>query len=88
MKANDMQVGGDHYKRLRIQPWDAMESWMTGDEFDGFLRGNVIKYVARAGKKGDALSDLRKAKHYLDKLIERRSDNAVADNCVYLDDTV
>lgn len=73
MSANDRQVGGDHYQRT-IQPWDAMEAWMTPEQFNGFLRGNVIKYVARAtnleltGKTG--LQDLEKAQHYLEKLIE------------------
>lgn len=36
-----------------------------------FLAGNVVKYVCRAGRKGDKLTDLRKAKQYLDWLIER-----------------
>lgn len=70
-QANAKQVGGDHYKNKTIQPWTAMEAWMTHSEFLGFLRGNVIKYVSRAGSKGDALEDYRKAQHYLDKLIEK-----------------
>jgi hypothetical protein len=69
MGANDRQVGGEHYARLEVQPWDAMESWMESMEFEGFLRGNVIKYLARYKDKG-GLEDLRKARHYLDKLIE------------------
>lgn len=73
MSANDSQVGGDHYKRQAIQPWDAMAAWMTPEQFRGFLRGNAIKYLARAGHKGDALEDLKKARHYLDKLIEESS---------------
>lgn len=36
-----------------------------------FNRGNVIKYVARAGRKGDLLEDLLKARWYLDREIER-----------------
>lgn len=36
----------------------------------GFLEGNVIKYVARAGRKSDRLSDLLKARRYLDWAIE------------------
>lgn len=63
-------VGGEHYSKLAIQPWDAMEAWLSHDEFCGFLRGNAIKYLARAGHKGDALADIEKARHYLDKLIE------------------
>jgi len=64
MKANDTQVGGMHYKGYDIQVWDAIESWGLG-----FLDGNVIKYVARWRKK-NGLEDLKKARHYLDKLIE------------------
>lgn len=63
------QVGGTHYLELDIQPWDAMQSWMSQEEFVGFLRGNVIKYVARSNKKG-GIEDLKKALHYLEKLVE------------------
>lgn len=66
--ADNYQVGGSHYQKA-IQPWDAMEAWMTHDEFCGYLRGNVIKYVARYREKG-GVEDLKKAKHYLVKLIE------------------
>ena len=69
MTANLTQVGGDHYSSKTIQPWDAMASWMTPEQFEGYLRGNVIKYVARyPDKKG--VEDLKKAQHYLVKLIE------------------
>jgi hypothetical protein len=64
------QIGGDHYTKMSVQPWAAMESWMSAAEFEGFLRGNAIKYLARAGRKGDAVQDLKKAMHYLEKLIE------------------
>lgn len=67
---NLIQVGGDHYKTLNIQPWEAMEAWMSPVEFKGYLCGNVIKYVARHHKKG-GLQDLEKAQHYLSKLIEK-----------------
>lgn len=67
--ASQRQVGGDHYKSKSIQPWTAMESWMTPEEFEGYLRGNVIKYIARYKDK-DGLKDVYKAKHYLDRLTE------------------
>lgn len=67
-EADFYQIGGTHYQKA-IQPWDAMEAWMTHDEFCGYLRGNVIKYVARYREKG-GVEDLKKAKHYLVKLIE------------------
>lgn len=69
MSANDMQVGGTHYTDKAIQPWDAMEAWMTRDAFCGFLNGNAIKYLARYKNKG-GVEDLRKAQHYIAKLIE------------------
>ena len=69
MNPNEMQVGGAHYTSKLIQPWEAMEAWMTEDQFKGFLKGNVIKYLARCDDKGGKI-DLEKAKHYLDKLID------------------
>jgi hypothetical protein len=69
MSANDMQVGGEHYQNKAVQPWDAMQAWMTDEQFKGFLWGNVIKYIARWQDKG-GIEDLRKARHYMDKLIE------------------
>lgn len=69
MSANATQVGGDHYASKAVQPWEAMEAWMTHEQFSGFLRGNAIKYLARCDDKG-GIEDLKKARHYLDKLIE------------------
>lgn len=74
--ADCTQVGGDHYTSKCIQPWDAMQAWMTPEQFHGFLRANAIKYLARAGSKGDALEDYRKAQHYIAKLIEVVTDGA------------
>lgn len=62
--ANDMQVGGDHYMDRQIQPWD----YIVSNDL-GFLEGNIIKYVTR-WKYKNGVDDLRKAQHYLAKLIE------------------
>jgi hypothetical protein len=67
--ASEYQLGGNHYTSKDIQPWEAMQAWMTEEQFKGFLIGNVIKYIARFQDKGGVL-DLQKCKHYLDKLIE------------------
>ena len=67
--ASEIQIGGDHYRSKKIQPWTAMESWMTREEFEGYLRGNVIKYIARYKDK-DGIKDVYKAQHYLAKLLE------------------
>lgn len=69
MTAKTFQIGGDHYKTKAVQPWTAMESWMTEEEFRGFLKGNVIKYLARMHDKGGE-EDVRKAAHYLQRLLE------------------
>lgn len=63
------QVGGDHYISLSVQPLEAMRSWMSDAELCGYLKGNVIKYLAR--DKGDRLTDYQKAAHYLQMLIEQ-----------------
>ena len=70
MKSDDQQVGGSHYKDLDITPWEVMEAVLTYEEFIGFLKGNVIKYAIRQGKKAGADDDAEKAKHYLAKLDE------------------
>ena len=62
--ANDMQIGGDHYMDKTIQPWD----YIVSNDL-GFLEGNIIKYITRWNYKG-GVQDLRKAQHYLAKLIE------------------
>lgn len=70
------QIGGDHYRTKAVQPWDAMQAWGTPEQFIGFLRFNAVKYLARAGSKGEALEDYRKAQHYLARLIEVMTNDA------------
>ena len=65
--ANAQQVGGTHYKDKAIQPWDYIASNSLG-----YLEGNVVKYVSRWREKG-GVQDLKKAMHYLTKLIEVNS---------------
>ena len=57
------QVGGSHYQS-KIQPVDYVEANGLG-----FKEGNVVKYVTRWKSKG-GVEDLRKARHYIDLLIE------------------
>ena len=58
------QVGGDHYSKLAIQPVE----YITKNKLS-YLAGNVIKYVTRYKDK-NGLQDLKKAKHYVEMLIE------------------
>jgi hypothetical protein len=69
MSADEMQVSGTHYKDMPVQPWAVMQAVLTPEEFRGFLKGNIIKYSMRAGRK-EGSDDAGKAKHYMQKLSE------------------
>ena len=77
--SNSYQVGGDHYASKDVQPWDAMEAWMTKEAFAGYLHGNCIKYLARYLDK-NGVQDLKKCQHYLAKLIEIQTIELISDN--------
>lgn len=64
MNWRDKQIGGDHYKTMKIQPAEFIEANGLS-----YLQGNAIKYICRFRDK-NGIEDLRKAKHYIDMLIE------------------
>jgi hypothetical protein len=59
-----------HYTDGGIETIDFIEAKQLG-----YNLGNVIKYVSRAGKKGDRLQDLQKAQWYLTREIRNETDN-------------
>ncbi len=59
-----------HYCDGRIEQIDIQASLMSHEEFRGSLWGNVIKYICRWKFKGTPIKDLKKARVYLDWLIE------------------
>ena len=63
--ATSKQVGGDHYAVMKIQPIEFIMANQLG-----FCEGNVIKYLCRYKRK-NGLEDLKKARQYLDFLIEK-----------------
>jgi hypothetical protein len=69
LNADKQQVGGTHYKDMPMQPWTVMESVLSKEEFTGFLKGNIIKYAMRQGRK-EGSDDAAKALHYAKKLEE------------------
>jgi len=76
MRALDIQISGNHYKDLAIQPVEYI--YANGI---GYFEGNVIKYVSRWRNK-NGIKDLEKAKHYIDLLIElegKRNDKGNSD---------
>lgn len=62
--SNEIQIGGKHYKKCAIQPWD----YVIANDLD-YFQGSIIKYVTRWRDKG-GVEDLRKASHFLEKYIE------------------
>ena len=64
LTAKDVQIGGNHYKDLSIQPGDYIRENKLG-----WYEGNVIKYITRHDKK-NGLEDVMKAKHYIEMIIE------------------
>lgn len=64
MNWRNKQIGGDHYKTMKIQPAEFIEQNGLS-----YLQGNAIKYICRFRDK-NGIEDLRKAKHYIDMLIE------------------
>ena len=63
-RANDYMHGGTHYKAHKYETWDVILDWNLG-----YLDGNAVKYLSRWRLKG-GVQDLKKARHYIDKLIE------------------
>lgn len=65
--ANDRQEGGEHYLKFGAvgpQPWDIINAFGLG-----YFDGNAVKYLLRWKHKG-GIGDLKKALHYIHKLIE------------------
>lgn len=63
-RASSKQVGGDHYSKMAIQPAE----YILANNL-GFIEGCCVKYVSRWKSKG-GVEDLKKARHFLDILIE------------------
>ena len=68
MSAYKKQIGGSHYKNMKIQP-----SKFINDNNLKFAEGNAIKYICRHAYKGGK-EDLKKAIHYIEMIIERDYD--------------
>lgn len=62
------QINPDHYRQGGIECIDAIEAALTPEEFAGYCKGNIIKYIWREKHKGGAIS-MAKAKWYLNRLL-------------------
>ena len=68
MNALNTQVGGSYYKNMTMQPIEFIERNNLG-----FCVGNIIKYICRYKDK-NGVEDLKKARHYIDILIDFESE--------------
>ena len=68
---NDTQdnINPSHYKRLPKETIERIKDNLTSEEFKGYLKGNILKYLDRYENK-NGVEDLKKANWYLNKLIE------------------
>lgn len=68
-RASEIQVAGKHYTKFKIQPTEFIHANNVP-----FIEGNIIKYVMRHRDK-NGIEDLKKARHYIDLLIEFEYEN-------------
>lgn len=59
-----------HYTAGKIEVIRIMEDQLTDEEYRGYIKGQVIKYITRERNK-NGLEDLKKARWYLDRLIKK-----------------
>jgi hypothetical protein len=69
LTANAKQVGGTHYKKMGVEPWDVVDTWPLEQRI-GAYRAGALKYLMRMGSKDEDVQEICKAIHYLEKLIE------------------
>jgi len=67
--ASKEQYGGDHYKRMAVQPWDIVDTWPVAEQV-AYYRGNALKYLLRLHDKDTPALNAQKAAHYCRKLSE------------------
>lgn len=63
-------INPNHYVFGGIETIDYLKAKLTPEEYRGFLKGNVLKYVSRESEKNGE-EDLKKAQWYLEKIIDR-----------------
>lgn len=74
LKLQKDNINPNHYTFGGIETIDYLEAKLSEDEFNGFLKGNVLKYVSREAEK-NGVEDLKKAQWYLSRFIEKLEDD-------------
>jgi hypothetical protein len=63
-------VNPDHYKVGGIETIDYLQAKLSPEEFAGYCKGNIIKYLSRSRYKGTEVQDYKKAHWYCARLVE------------------
>jgi hypothetical protein len=63
-------VNPDHYKVGGMETIDYLQAKLSPEEFAGYCKGNVIKYLSRGRYKGTEVQDYKKAQWYCARLVE------------------
>lgn len=67
---NDLVNSPDHYTLGGIETLDFIQAKLTKEQYEGYLLGNILKYLARAEYKGKKAQDLEKAQFYTNRLVQ------------------
>jgi hypothetical protein len=67
----DVVNSPSHYKSGGIEAIEGIEASMGPEAYAGYLKGNIMKYMWRYERKGKPIEDLKKARWYLDRLIQK-----------------
>lgn len=70
----DAAVNPDHYKFGKVECIDAIETILSPTEYRGFLRGTIMAYEWRLGRKDEPLQEFKKAQWYAQRLLKLLED--------------
>jgi hypothetical protein len=59
-----------HYATGPVECIEAIQASMTADQFVGYCKGNIFKYLWRMGNKKGSTTDHEKAQWYMNKLVD------------------
>ena len=73
IKKNDIVNSPSHYTQNKVEVIESIADALSNEEFIGYLKGNIMKYLLRAGKKrgSAATEDMGKATWYINRLHRR-----------------
>lgn len=72
-EANNNVNHPSYYNNNSLETIEVIKGSLSKEEYSGFLKGNILKYISRADFKGKTIEDLEKAKWYLDEFIKSKT---------------